>query len=76
MVDTYVVENLSDLDIPTSATLPIQACENLRNVSKCVVFRMLPVGIMMSSGFFLCAVIFLSQCHCHSVRHVHLALFW
>ena len=29
----------------------------------------LPVGIMMSSGLVLWAVIFLSQCHCHPVRH-------
>ena len=35
----------------------------------------LRVGIMMSSGFVLCAVIFLSQCHCRPVRHVHQAFF-
>ena len=38
-------------------------------------FCVLPVGIMMSSGFVLCAVIFISQCHCHPVRHVHQAFF-
>ena len=36
---------------------------------------MLPVGIMMSIGFVLYAVIFLSQCHCHPVWHVHQAFF-
>ena len=39
------------------------------------IFCVLPVGIMMSIGFVLCAVIFLSQCHCHPVRHVHQAFF-
>ena len=33
-----------------------------------IIIRILCAVCVMSTGFVLCAVIFLSQCHCHSVQ--------